>query len=114
MTIGVGGEPGDPGASPAEVEAALRWLAKRKDGEPLRFLRDAIEKPASEAAAALRSLVAPTASLIAETAETRAFAVWGLLVDENGSAGDSRRHHTLMAAFRVPPAPDGEIGRAHV
>ncbi|MFJ7216628.1 hypothetical protein [Amycolatopsis sp. NPDC098790] len=102
MTIGMG-EPVGRAASRAEVEAALRWLAKRKDGEPLRFLRAAVDEPASESAAVLGSLVAPTVSL----PEARAFAVWGLLVDEIGAAGNSRHHNTLMAAFRVPPAPGG-------
>ncbi|MET8996739.1 hypothetical protein [Amycolatopsis sp. NPDC004169] len=95
-------------ASPAEVEDALRWLAIRKDGEPLRFLRYAIEEPGSKSAATLRSLVAPVAVLSAEPPESRAFAVLGLIADEIGklgSAGDSRRRNTLMAAFRIPPAP---------
>ncbi|MFJ9778634.1 hypothetical protein ACIRSS_03565 [Amycolatopsis sp. NPDC101161] len=104
MTIGMGSEPVEDAASPAEVEAALRWLAQRKDGEPLRFLREAIDKPVSDSATVLRSLVAPTASL---PREMRAFAVWGLLVDEIGAAGTSRRHNALLAAFRVPPAPGG-------
>ncbi len=107
MTIGMGSEPAGEAASPAEVEAALRWLATRKDGVPLRFLRDAIEKPASEAAAVLQSLVTPTASVPGATAELRAFAVWGLMFDEIGAAGDARRQTTLGAAFRVPPAPGG-------
>lgn len=109
MTIGMGSEPGDVAASPAEVEAALRWLAKRKDGEPLHFFRDAIENPAGEPAAVLRSLVAPTASV---PPELRAYAVWGLLVDEIGAAANSRRRHTLMAAFRLPPAPGGTAWKA--
>lgn len=109
MTIGMGSEPVDDAASPAEVEAALRWLAKRKDGAPLRFLRDAIENPAGEPAAVLRSLVTPTASL---EPEPRAFAVWGLLVDEIGAAANSRRRNTLMAAFRLPPAPGGTAWKA--
>ncbi|WIX89557.1 hypothetical protein [Amycolatopsis sp. DG1A-15b] len=95
-------------ASPAVIEDALRWLATRKEGEPLRFLRYAIEEPASQSAVALRSLVAPSAMLSVETPESRAFAVWGLVADEIGklgSAGDSRRRNTLMAAFRIPPAP---------
>lgn len=107
MTIRMGSEPADGAVSPAEVETALRWLATCKDGVPLRFLRDAIEKPASEAAAVLRSLVTPTASLPEATAESRAFAVWGLMLDEIGAAGDSRQHSALMAAFRVSPAPGG-------
>ncbi|WP_372660052.1 hypothetical protein [Amycolatopsis kentuckyensis] len=109
MTIGMGSEPVGDAASLAEVEAALRWLAKRKDGEPLRFLRDAIENPAGEPAVVLRSLVAPAASV---APESRAFAVWGLLVDEIGAAANSRRRNTLMAAFRVPPAPRGTAWKA--
>ncbi|GLY42026.1 hypothetical protein Amsp01_080490 [Amycolatopsis sp. NBRC 101858] len=108
MTIGMGSEPVDDAASSGAVEAALRWLARRKDGEPLHFLRDAIENPAGEPAAVLRSLVAPTASLVTES---RAFAVWGLLVDEIGLAANSRRRTTLRAAFRVPP-PGGTAWKA--
>ncbi|MEU4247570.1 hypothetical protein AB0F15_09185 [Amycolatopsis sp. NPDC026612] len=95
-------------ASPVVIEDALRWLATRKEGEPLRFLRYAIDEPASKSAAALCSLVAPSAVLSVETPELRAFAVLGLIADEIGklgSAGDSRRRNTLMAAFRIPPAP---------
>jgi hypothetical protein len=115
VTIGMDLERVDEVASTAEVEAALRWLATRKEGHPLRFLRYAIEEPASESATVLRSLVAPTASLFTETAESRAFAVWGLIVDEIGrlgSAGDSRRRNTLVAAFRVPPAPGESVWKA--
>ncbi|MFI5586573.1 hypothetical protein ACIA5G_16145 [Amycolatopsis sp. NPDC051758] len=108
VTIRMDGVPVEEATSPSVIEIALRWLATRKDGEPLRFLRYAIEEPVSESATFLRPLVAPTASLIAETAESRAFAVLGLIADEIGklgSAGDSRRRNTLMAAFRIPPAP---------
>lgn len=112
MTIRTDCGPASEARSPAEVEAALRWLATRKDGEPLRFLREAIEDPASESADVLRSLVEPTAPLSAEGTESRAFAIWGLLVDEIGSAGNDRRRATLMAAFRVPPAPSGTAWKA--
>lgn len=108
MTVEMDRERVDEVVSPGEVEDALRWLATRKEGEPFRFLRYAIEEPASQSAAALRSLVAPSAVLSAESPELRAFAVWGLVADEIGklgSAGDSRRRNTLMAAFRIPPAP---------
>ncbi|WP_206788868.1 hypothetical protein [Amycolatopsis sp. MtRt-6] len=90
------------------VASSLRWLASRKEGEPLRFLRYAIEDPTSGSATALGKLVEPTACLIAETSEARALAIWGLVVDEIGkvgSADDSRRRSTLKAAFRLPPAP---------
>ncbi|MEV4142661.1 hypothetical protein AB0J40_03280 [Amycolatopsis sp. NPDC049691] len=109
VTIGMGSELSDDAASPEAVETALRWLARRKDGEPLHFFRDAIENPAGEPATVLRSLVAPTASL---APELRAYAVWGLLVDEIGVAANSRRCHTLMAAFRIPPAPGGTAWKA--
>lgn len=94
-------------ASAAEVEAALRWLAKRKSSGPREVLGEAINEPASEPATALRSLVAPTVSLPAASVGARAFALWGVIVDEIGSTGDARHRHVLMAAFRVPPAPDG-------
>lgn len=109
MSIRTDWGPASEASSPAEVEAALRWLATRKEGEPLRFLREAIEEPASESAHVLSSLVEPTASLSAGVSETRAFAIWGLLVDEIGSVGNDRRRATLMAAFRVPPAPGGTV-----
>ncbi|MEU0534612.1 hypothetical protein [Amycolatopsis tolypomycina] len=112
MTIRMDRESVDEPASPAEVEDALRWLATRKDGEPLRFFREAIKEPASEPATVLRALVAPTGSLIAEPAESRVFALWGLIVDEIGAVGNSRRRYTLMAAFRVPPAPGGTVWKA--
>ncbi|WP_233225549.1 hypothetical protein [Amycolatopsis sp. CA-126428] len=93
-----------------EIEAALRWLAIRKDGTPLRFLRYAIEEPASESALALGCLVEPTGVLVVATPESRAFAVWGLIVDEIrklGSGDASRRRNTLMAAFRLSSVPAG-------
>ena len=95
--------------SPEEVEAALRWLAKLKSGDPIQAFGEAIKYPASGPATALRSLVAPTAFL---SAELRAFAVWGLIVDEIGSTGDARYRHVLMAAFRVSPAPGGAAWKA--
>ncbi|ONF70947.1 hypothetical protein AVR91_0215190, partial [Amycolatopsis keratiniphila subsp. keratiniphila] len=63
MTIQLEGECLDGTPPVAVVEAALRWLAVRKDGRPLRFLRYAIEDPASESAAVLGCLVRPTASM---------------------------------------------------
>lgn len=95
----------------AALEAALRWLATRREGTPLRFLRYAIEDPTSKSALALGCLVEPTASLPVATPESRALAVWGLIVDEIeklGSAEDSRRRSTLTAAFRLSRVPDGE------
>nr|WP_143267774.1 hypothetical protein [Amycolatopsis alba] len=90
--------------SAAVVEAALRWLAVRKDGKPLRFLRYAIEDPASESAAVLGCLVRPTESMITASPEVRALAVWGLILDEIekiGSTNESRRRNVLAAAFRL-------------
>ncbi|MEV7549970.1 hypothetical protein AB0N89_10130 [Amycolatopsis sp. NPDC089917] len=85
------------------VEAALRWLAGRQDGGPLRFLRYAIEDPASESAAALGALVRPTESMTAATPETRALAVWGLVLDEISRLGptESTGSDILNAAFRL-------------
>jgi hypothetical protein len=108
MTIRMDDEPVAETSS-AEVEAALRWLAKLKSGDPLQAFGEAIRDPASGAATVLRSLVAPTASL---AADSRAFAVWGLIVDEIGSTGDARYRHVLMAAFRVPRAPGGAAWKA--
>lgn len=104
----------DTGGTPdsAKIETALRWLATRKEGAPLRFLRYAIEDPTSESALALGCLVESTASLPAATPESRALAVWGLIVDEIGTLGsaeDSRRRSTLTAAFRLGPVPGGEV-----
>ena len=90
--------------SVAAVEAALRWLAVRKDGRPLRYLRYAIEDPASESAAALGCLVRPTESMVTAPPEMRALAVWGLILDEIdkiGSTDESRRRNALTAAFRL-------------
>jgi hypothetical protein len=106
VTIEMDRERVEEATSAAEIEAALRWLAKHKDGEPLEVLGDAIKEPVSDPAVVLRSLVAPTASL---TAESREFAVWGLIVDEIGSVGNSRHRNALRAAFRVPPSP-GDFG----
>lgn len=112
MTIRMG-DSGVGGWSATEIERALRWLAVRKEGAPLRFLRYAAEDPTSESARSLGCLVEPTMSLPSATPESRAFAVWGLIVDEIGklgSAGESRRRNTLIAAFRLPPVPAAERG----
>ncbi|WP_346660143.1 hypothetical protein [Amycolatopsis sp. QT-25] len=104
MTVQVEGE--RVSCSVAAVEGALRWLAVRKDGRPLRFLRYAIEDPASESATVLGCLVRPTDSMTTAPPEVRALAVWGLILDEIekiGSASESRRRNTLNAAFRLGP-----------
>ncbi|RSM57617.1 hypothetical protein DMH03_30230 [Amycolatopsis sp. WAC 01376] len=90
--------------SAAAVEAALRWLAVRKDGRPLRFLRYAIEDPASEPAAVLGALVRPTESMTTATPEVRALAAWGLILDEISRIGSIRGSagcDILNAAFRL-------------
>ncbi|GAB3710747.1 hypothetical protein GCM10027598_16400 [Amycolatopsis oliviviridis] len=105
MTIQVEGE--RVSCSVAAVEAALRWLAVRKDGKPLRFLRYAIEDAASESAAVLGCLVRPAESMTTAPAEVRALAVWGLILDEIGKIGstnESRRRNALAAAFRLDGA----------
>ncbi|MFG1646558.1 hypothetical protein ACGFMK_40320 [Amycolatopsis sp. NPDC049252] len=103
MSIEMGQHAAD---EPAAVEAGLRWLATHRNGEPLRFLRYALEDPTSESAAALGALIKPTASLPEVAPAVRAFAIWGLITDivgGIGSASDSRRRNTLLAAFRLPP-----------
>lgn len=95
---------------PEVVEAALRWLARKDDESPLWFLRCAIEKAASDSAGMLGCLVGPTGSMPEGTPDRRAFAIWGLLIDEIGklgSAEDRRGHATLVAAFRLQPVPRG-------
>ncbi|MEU4525288.1 hypothetical protein AB0F52_42025 [Amycolatopsis sp. NPDC024027] len=109
MTVEIDREVARPAQASSVIETALRWLAIRKEGEPLRFLRYALEDPASESALVLGCLVEPTATMPEATPEPRAFAVWGLIAHEIsklGSAEDSRRRNTLMAAFRLPQAPD--------
>ncbi|WP_410632846.1 hypothetical protein [Amycolatopsis sp. cmx-4-83] len=111
MTIGMAGPPAGGGSASADVEKALRWLATRKDGKPLRFLRYAAQDPTSESALLLGCLVEPTGSLPAATPDSRAYAVWGLIVDEIGKVGsgdESRRRNTLIAAFRLSPVPGAE------
>ncbi|WIX97924.1 hypothetical protein QRX60_28005 [Amycolatopsis mongoliensis] len=93
------------------IGSALRWLATRTNGKPLRFLRHAIEDPTSGSAVALGILAKPSASLSAAAPETRALAVWGLIVEEVGKVGsgyDSRRRNALRAAFRLPPPPGSD------
>ncbi len=99
VTIQLAGE--RVSCSAAAVEAALRWLAVRKDGGPLRFLHHAIEDPGGESATVLGCLIRPTASMMRATPETRALAVWGLLLDEIGRIGAAIRCDTLSAAFRL-------------
>nr|WP_225956154.1 hypothetical protein [Amycolatopsis lexingtonensis] len=87
-----------------KIEAALRWLALRRNARPLTHLQYALEEPSSESAVQLEPLVGPSATLPGGTPETRALAVWGLLtyeVDRIGSNRDSRRRNALKAALRL-------------
>jgi hypothetical protein len=96
-------------------KSALGALARRKDGDLLGTLRRAIESSSSGSATVLGCLVDPTGSLPAATPEERAWAIWGLVVDEIGKLGsvlEPREHFTLLAAFRLPPVPDGAAGWA--
>ncbi|MET8851608.1 hypothetical protein [Amycolatopsis sp. NPDC004625] len=105
----------DCGSSPAVLEespekAALGALARRRDGDPLGALRRAVESSANGSGTALGCLVGPTASIPGATPESRACAAWGLIVDEIGKLGsvvEPREHFVLLAAFRLPPVPDG-------
>jgi hypothetical protein len=94
-------------------KAALGALARRRDGDLLGALRRAAESSASDSS--LGCLVDPTASLPAATPTLRAWAVWGLIVDEIGKLGsvvEPREHFVLLAAFRLPPVPDGSASWA--
>lgn len=96
-------------------KAALGSLARRRDGDPLGALRRAAESSSSGSVTSLGCLVEPTASLPAATPELRAWAVWGLIVDEIGKLGsvvEPREHFVLLAAFRLPPVPDGSASWA--
>ncbi len=91
------------------VEAALRWLATTKNSRPFSHLLHAIEEPAGTTAAQLRPLISPTESLPDSTPETRALAVWGLIVhtiNKIGPSSDSRPRNTLIAAFRLARAAE--------
>ncbi|WP_410659965.1 hypothetical protein [Amycolatopsis sp. lyj-112] len=106
MSIQIEGERVEGADSTKAVEAALRWLAKRKDCDVLDSLRYGIEDPSSEAADVLDCMVGKTASMLSATSESRALALWGLLLDEIGkigSVGGSRRRNVLIAAFRLQP-----------
>jgi hypothetical protein len=87
------------------VERGLRWLATRRSSRPFGFLKHAIEEPHGDSASQLEPLVSRTASWGVGTAEARAFAIWGLIVDtihRIGSTEDSRRRNVLFAAFQLP------------
>ncbi|UOX84528.1 hypothetical protein MUY14_22135 [Amycolatopsis sp. FBCC-B4732] len=91
-------------------KAALGSLARRRDEDLLGALQRAAESSSSGSATALGCLVGPTASLPSATPESRACALWGLVVDEIGKLGsvvEPREHFVLLAAFRLPPVPDG-------
>lgn len=96
------------GASQPPMEKALRWMATRKHARPLDLIIDAIDNPRGDSAVQLAPLIAPTSSMPGDTTETRALAVWGLIIDgvnRVGSADDARQQATLFAAFRLPLRP---------
>jgi hypothetical protein len=101
-------------SSPEVLEkAALGFLARRKDGNPFGALRRAASSSGAETG--LGCLVDPTASLPSATPELRAQAIWGLIVDEIGRLGavvEPREHFVLLAAFCLPPVPDGSTAWA--
>ncbi len=97
------------------MKAALGSLARRRDGDLLGALRRAAESSSNGSGNALGGLIDPTASLPAATPRLRAWAIWGLVVDEIarlGSVVEPREHFVLLAAFRLPPIPDGSTGWA--
>lgn len=87
------------------LESALRKLATNKHTKPLDLLSHAIADPHGHTAEDLAPLIRPTASIDGGTPETRAFAVWGLIIDQIGRIGpssESRLRSALIAAFRLP------------
>ncbi|MEV6448048.1 hypothetical protein [Amycolatopsis sp. NPDC051716] len=105
--------PGVLEESPAK--AALGSLARRRDGDLFGALRRAAESSSSGSGTSLGCLVDPTASLPGATPELRAWASWGLIVDEIaklGSVVEPREQFVLLAAFRLPPIPDGSTSWA--
>jgi hypothetical protein len=96
----------DPASS---LEDALRWLATNAEARPPELLTNAIEDPTSTPASTLELLVRPTSSLSAGTPETRALAVWGLIIHEinrTGSSENARNRIALRAAFRLQRHPE--------
>ncbi|ADJ44616.1 hypothetical protein AMES_2793 [Amycolatopsis mediterranei S699] len=78
-------------------------------------MRRAAESSATGSGTSLGCLVDPTASLPGATPASRAWAIWGLLVDEIdklGSVVEPREHFVLLAAFRLPPVPAGSANWA--
>ncbi|WP_410640127.1 hypothetical protein [Amycolatopsis sp. lyj-346] len=97
------------------MKAALGLLAKRRDGDLLGALRRAAESSSSGSGTSLGCLVDPTASLPSATPELRAWAIWGLIADEIDKLGavvEPREQYVLLAAFRLPPVPDGSASWA--
>jgi hypothetical protein len=93
------------GMMPPTLESALRRLATNKHTKPLDLLSHAIADPHGHTAADLAPLIRPTVSIDGGTAEIRAFAVWGLIIDQIGRIGpssESRLRSVLVAAFRLP------------
>jgi hypothetical protein len=88
---------------------ALRWIATRKHARPLDLIIHAIDDPHSGSAVRLAPLVTPTESMADANTQTRALAVWGLIIHGVGKVGpadDSRRRNALLAAFRLPRRPE--------
>ena len=98
--------PGQPvGQDMPTLESALRSLATNKHTKPLDLLSHAITDPRGHTAADLAPLIQPTTSIADGAPEIRAFAVWGLIVDQIGRIGpssESRLRSALIAAFRLP------------
>ncbi len=97
------------------TKAALGSLARRRDGDLVGALRRAAESSSGGTGTPLGCLVEPAASLPWPTPESCALAVWGLIVDEItklGSVVEPREHFVLLAAFRLPPIPDGSTSWA--
>lgn len=97
-----------PDASPT-IESALRSMATNQQARPIELLIDAHREPTGTTGLALRPLVTATESMPDGTPESRALAIWGLIVAEVeriGPSDDSRERNVLRAAFRLAQRPE--------
>jgi hypothetical protein len=89
------------------VEAALRHLGARRYGSVVDLIEDAIMLPAGQTGTILAPLTDATAVLRNWTDSERAHALWAVIKEgiadpQVVSPAQLRRHHVLLAAFRLP------------
>ena len=84
-------------------------MATNQQARPIELLIDAHREPTGTTGVALQPLVAATELMPEGTPETRALAIWGLIVAEVeriGPSDDSRERNVLRAAFRLTQRPE--------